>query len=69
MNAESVIRLIEQLSPDERDRVIAWTRENDPSNASPQPKPNSGSAADPAFQAAADQVFQRHRKLFELLAK
>lgn len=68
MTANAVIETIESLPQSERAKVVAYVRGL---NLGPSPvvPADPAAATDPAFHAASDRVFSRHKKLFELLAQ
>ena len=68
MTANAVIEAIEKLPSGERAKVAAYLRDLDAGLLRGAPM-DPASANDPAFLAAADRVFTRHKKLFELLAQ
>ena len=68
MTANAVIEAIENLPPNERTKVVSYLFDHR-ENPLPVVPADPASSRDAEFLAAADRVFTRHKKLFELLAQ
>jgi hypothetical protein len=69
MNAEEIIRHIEQLSEPEREKVWAYLREARGEQSASLREQSQPARRGKTFDAAADHVFSEHRELLRLLAQ